>query len=67
MPAVRGSYKDGSHIYKDKQGLYIVQWSEKKGEYKKRLKTLKRYVEAAKRETAKDNARKTRRGNKRAT
>jgi hypothetical protein len=51
MPAIHGSYKDGSDIFKDKTGLYIVQWSPKKGEYKKRLKTLKRYVETKKRST----------------
>lgn len=30
MPAILGSYKDGSDIYKDKTGLYIVQWDPKK-------------------------------------
>lgn len=46
MPAIFGSYKDGSHIYKDKTGLYIVKWDPKKEkEYKKRLKTLKRYLD----------------------
>ena len=34
-----GTYKDGSVVYKDKQGYYIYQWDNvKKVEYKKYLK-----------------------------
>jgi len=52
MPAILGSYKDGSDIYKDKTGLYIVQWDPKKEiEYKKRLKTLKRFLDKSPRKT----------------
>jgi hypothetical protein len=54
MPAILGSYKDGSDIYKDKTGLYIVQWDPKKEtEYKKRLKTLKRFLDKSPRKTRK--------------
>lgn len=57
MPTILGSYKDGSDIYKDKTGLYIVQWDPKKQtEYKKRLKTLKRYLDKVKRKTRKASA-----------
>lgn len=34
---VYGSWKDGSDIYKDKEGYYIYQWSAKKDIYKKYL------------------------------
>ena len=37
-----GTYKDGSSIFKDKKGYYIVQWDNTKGvEYKKYLKGYK--------------------------
>ena len=34
---VYGSWKDGSDIYKDKEGYYVYQWSAKKDIYKKYL------------------------------
>ncbi len=37
-----GSYKDGSSVYKDKNGYYIYQWNPVKNvEYKKYLKNWK--------------------------
>ena len=40
---IYGSYKDGSHIYKDKTGFFIVQWNRAKNvSYKKRLKALEK-------------------------
>ena len=37
-----GTYKDGSSVYKDKQGYYIYQWDiVKEVEYKKYLKNWK--------------------------
>jgi hypothetical protein len=34
---VYGSWKDGSDIYKDSKGFYIIQWDPVKGEFKKYL------------------------------
>ncbi len=34
---VYGSWKDGSDIYKDSKGFYIIQWDPIKGEFKKYL------------------------------
>lgn len=37
-----GTWKDGSTIYKDKKGYYIIQWDNDKGEeYKKYIKNWK--------------------------
>lgn len=45
MPKVLGSYRDGSDIYKDKAGLYVIRWNAtKQKEEKKHLKTLKRFL-----------------------
>ena len=42
---VYGSWKDGSDIYKDKKGYYIIQWNPKTDmDYKKYLSTYKKYL-----------------------
>jgi len=45
MVKVWGSYKDGSDIYKNKKGFYIITWNPKTDtETAKYLKSLKKYV-----------------------
>jgi hypothetical protein len=34
---IYGSWKDGSDIYKDSKGYYVIQWDPTKGEFKKYL------------------------------
>jgi hypothetical protein len=34
---IYGSWKDGSDIYRDSKGYYIIQWDPTKGEFKKYL------------------------------
>ena len=45
MVKVWGSYKDGSDIYKDAKGFYIIAYNPKTNiDSKKHLKSLKKYV-----------------------
>tara|TARA_B100001142_G_scaffold229694_1_gene227843 strand:- start:57 stop:275 length:219 start_codon:yes stop_codon:yes gene_type:complete len=45
MVKVWGSYKDGSDIYKNKKGFYIISWNPKTDIMsKKYLKSLKKYI-----------------------
>ena len=59
---VYGSWKDGSDIYKDKKGYYIIQWNPKtRLDYKKYLSTSWKPTNVNK---SKKNKRKTRRATK---
>jgi|APCry1669189000_1035189.scaffolds.fasta_scaffold64366_1 hypothetical protein len=60
MARIYGSYKRGEHIFKDKQGYYVLHWDVKsEKEKKKHFKTLKNFV--VKKE---DSKRKTRKSKK---
>ena len=51
MPKVYDSWKDGSDVYKDKNGFYIIKYNLKtKGDYKKYLRKTETVAEFTKRE-----------------